>query len=192
MAALVTSHQFLLSQIYVFAVLVITVVYLVVRRDLSSKSFLTLNITKYFRSHVYSYLLVLLFFCLATFSKKKQRKKCNRREIWNLNQGCYEEITTLKITLIEYQLACLMASASAAVQIRLFYVSSAEISTSCWDCTFWFQGNVHNHCLLTSSSLNSNSLLCPPCNCAQMALADTRIAYQPEVDKHAGVLVWKL
>ncbi|NP_001167743.1 uncharacterized protein LOC100381431 [Zea mays] len=54
------------------------------------------------------------------------------------------------------------------------------------------EGNVHNHCLLTSSSLNSSSLLCPPCNCAQMALADTRIAYQPEVDKHAGVLAYEL
>ncbi|XP_066350087.1 abhydrolase domain-containing protein C22H12.03-like isoform X2 [Miscanthus floridulus] len=52
--------------------------------------------------------------------------------------------------------------------------------------------NFHNNCLLTSSSLNSSPLLCPPCNCAQMALADTRIPYQPDVDKHAGVLAYEL
>jgi len=100
----------------------------------------------------------------------------------------------LKMTLNEYWLACMMASANAVVQICLIYVSSAEISTYHCDYTFasWFQENFHNNCLLTSSSLNSSPLLCPPCNCAQMALADTRIPYQLDVDKHAGVLVWKL
>jgi len=58
----------------VFAV-VITVVYLVYRRAVNSKSFLTLTITKYFRSHIYSYLLVLLLFCLATFNKKEREQK---------------------------------------------------------------------------------------------------------------------
>ncbi|CAD6235493.1 unnamed protein product [Miscanthus lutarioriparius] len=52
--------------------------------------------------------------------------------------------------------------------------------------------NFHNNCLLTSSSLNSSPLRCPPCSCAQMALADTRIPYQPDVDKHAGVLAYDL
>jgi len=100
----------------------------------------------------------------------------------------------LKMTLNEYWLACMMASANAVVQIFLIYVSSAEISTYHCDYTFasWFQENFHNNCLLTSSSLNSSPLRCPPCSCAQMALADTRIPYQPDVDKHAEVLVWKL
>ncbi|CAL4972788.1 unnamed protein product [Urochloa decumbens] len=52
--------------------------------------------------------------------------------------------------------------------------------------------NFHTHRLLMSSNMNSRSLVCPPCNCAQMALADTRIAYQPDVDKHAGVLAYEL
>lgn len=62
------------------------------------------------------------------------------------------------------------------------------------DCTyaFWFQENFHSHRLLISSNLSSSPLLCPPCNCAQMTLADSRIAYEPDVDKHSGVLVWKL
>lgn len=87
-----------------------------------------------------------------------------------------------------------MASANAVVQICLIYVSSAEISTYRCDYTFasWFQENFRNNRLLTSSRLDSSPLLCPPCNCAQMALADTRLAYQPDVDKHAGVLVRKL
>ncbi|XP_062207710.1 uncharacterized protein LOC133909336 isoform X2 [Phragmites australis] len=42
------------------------------------------------------------------------------------------------------------------------------------------------------SNLNPRPLLCPPCNCAQMALADTRIAYQPDVDQHTGVLAYDL
>lgn len=33
------------------------------------------TITKYFRSHIYSYLLVLELFCIATFSKKKEREQ---------------------------------------------------------------------------------------------------------------------
>lgn len=33
------------------------------------------TITKYFRSHIYSYLLVLELFCIATFSKKKRENK---------------------------------------------------------------------------------------------------------------------
>ncbi|XP_025821590.1 uncharacterized protein LOC112897499 [Panicum hallii] len=43
-----------------------------------------------------------------------------------------------------------------------------------------------------SSNMNSRSSVCRPCNCGQMALADTRIAYQPDVDKHAGVLAYEL
>ncbi|CAO2182114.1 unnamed protein product [Urochloa humidicola] len=52
--------------------------------------------------------------------------------------------------------------------------------------------NFRTHRLLMSSNMNSRSLVCLPCNCAQMALADTRIAYQPDVDKHAGVLAYEL
>ncbi|CAO2172313.1 unnamed protein product [Urochloa humidicola] len=52
--------------------------------------------------------------------------------------------------------------------------------------------NFHTHRLLMSSNMNSRSLAFPPCNCAQMALADTRVAYPPDVDKHAGVLAYEL
>ncbi|KAJ1286546.1 hypothetical protein BS78_03G360800 [Paspalum vaginatum] len=52
--------------------------------------------------------------------------------------------------------------------------------------------NFRSHCMLMSSNLNLRPLLCPPCNCAQMALADTRISYQPDVDKHTGVLAYEL
>uniref|UniRef100_A0A0D9V8Q1 AB hydrolase-1 domain-containing protein n=1 Tax=Leersia perrieri TaxID=77586 RepID=A0A0D9V8Q1_9ORYZ len=48
------------------------------------------------------------------------------------------------------------------------------------------------HGQLISTKSNSRSLLCPPCHCAQMALANTRIAYQPDVDKHSGVLAYEL
>ncbi|TVU36255.1 hypothetical protein EJB05_18181 [Eragrostis curvula] len=45
---------------------------------------------------------------------------------------------------------------------------------------------------LISTNYNSRSLLCHPCSCAHTALADTRIAYEPEVDKHTGVLAYDL
>ncbi|TVU36270.1 hypothetical protein EJB05_18197, partial [Eragrostis curvula] len=45
---------------------------------------------------------------------------------------------------------------------------------------------------LMSTNYDSRSLLCHPCSCAQTALADTRIAYEPEVDKHTGVLAYDL
>ncbi|KAK3166172.1 hypothetical protein QOZ80_1AG0042370 [Eleusine coracana subsp. coracana] len=45
---------------------------------------------------------------------------------------------------------------------------------------------------LISTSSNSRSLLCSPCSCAQMALPNTRIAHQPDVDKHNGVLAYDL
>uniref|UniRef100_A0A0E0CB79 AB hydrolase-1 domain-containing protein n=1 Tax=Oryza meridionalis TaxID=40149 RepID=A0A0E0CB79_9ORYZ len=45
---------------------------------------------------------------------------------------------------------------------------------------------------LISTNIKSRSLLCPPCRCAQMALANTRIAYQPDVKKHSGVLAYEL
>jgi len=74
------------------------------------------------------------------------------------------------------------------------YLSPTGSEIFCCFCTFasCFQENFNNHRLLMSSNTNSRSLVCTPCNCAQMALADTRIAYQPDVDKHAGVLVWGL
>ncbi|KAG2593433.1 abhydrolase domain-containing protein C22H12.03-like isoform X3 [Panicum virgatum] len=58
--------------------------------------------------------------------------------------------------------------------------------------SFLMRENFDNHRLLMSSNMNSRSLVCAPCNCAQMALADTIIAYQPDVDKHAGVLAYEL
>ncbi|KAM3353303.1 hypothetical protein ACQJBY_024454 [Aegilops geniculata] len=45
---------------------------------------------------------------------------------------------------------------------------------------------------LISTNFNSRSLLCPPCHCAQVALADAKIAYQVDPDKHAGVLAYEL
>ncbi|KAM3334482.1 hypothetical protein ACQJBY_029105 [Aegilops geniculata] len=39
---------------------------------------------------------------------------------------------------------------------------------------------------------SSRSLACSPCRCAQVALADAEIAYQPEAEKHAGVLAYEL
>ncbi|KAL6840301.1 hypothetical protein ACP4OV_030111 [Aristida adscensionis] len=54
------------------------------------------------------------------------------------------------------------------------------------------QENRHGFDRLMSTNFNSRSLLCHPCNCAQMALADTRIAYQPNVDKPTGVLAYDL
>ncbi|KAF0917697.1 hypothetical protein E2562_021200 [Oryza meyeriana var. granulata] len=53
------------------------------------------------------------------------------------------------------------------------------------------QENVR-HGQLISTNINSRSFLCPPCHCAQMALANTGIAYQPDVDKHSGVLAYEL
>ncbi|BAD82235.1 hydrolase-like protein [Oryza sativa Japonica Group] len=45
---------------------------------------------------------------------------------------------------------------------------------------------------LISTNIKSRPLLCPPCRCVQMALANTRIAYQPDVQKHSGVLAYEL
>ncbi|KAL6616502.1 hypothetical protein ACP70R_038772 [Stipagrostis hirtigluma subsp. patula] len=52
--------------------------------------------------------------------------------------------------------------------------------------------NLHGFQRLISTNFNSRSLPCPPCNCIQMALSDTRIAHQPNVDKHTGVLAYDL
>ncbi|KAM0925903.1 hypothetical protein ACQ4PT_003802 [Festuca glaucescens] len=45
---------------------------------------------------------------------------------------------------------------------------------------------------LVSTNFNSRSSLCPPCCCTQVAFADTKISYQPDADKHAGVLAYEL
>ncbi|VAH67153.1 unnamed protein product [Triticum turgidum subsp. durum] len=45
---------------------------------------------------------------------------------------------------------------------------------------------------LISTMSSSRSLACSPCRCAQVALADAEIAYQPEAEKHAGVLAYEL
>ncbi|KQK10944.1 hypothetical protein BRADI_2g57190v3 [Brachypodium distachyon] len=54
------------------------------------------------------------------------------------------------------------------------------------------QDNVHCHSRLISTNFNSRPSLCPPCHCAQMALADPVVSYQPDSDKHAGVLAYDL
>nr|CAB3479055.1 unnamed protein product [Digitaria exilis] len=54
------------------------------------------------------------------------------------------------------------------------------------------EAKFHTHGLLMSSSMSSRLLVCPPCNCAQTALADARIANQPDVDRPAGVLAYEL
>uniref|UniRef100_A0ACD5WML5 Uncharacterized protein n=1 Tax=Avena sativa TaxID=4498 RepID=A0ACD5WML5_AVESA len=45
---------------------------------------------------------------------------------------------------------------------------------------------------LILANFNSRSSPCPPCRCTQVAFADTKIAYEPDVDKHAGVLAYEL
>lgn len=39
---------------------------------------------------------------------------------------------------------------------------------------------------------SSRSLSCSPCRCAQVALAEAKISYQPDAEKHAGVLAYEL
>uniref|UniRef100_J3L6J1 AB hydrolase-1 domain-containing protein n=1 Tax=Oryza brachyantha TaxID=4533 RepID=J3L6J1_ORYBR len=48
------------------------------------------------------------------------------------------------------------------------------------------------HGQLISTNINSRSFLGSPCRCAQMAVANTSIAYQPDVDRHSGVLAYEL
>ncbi|KAF8664050.1 hypothetical protein HU200_011330 [Digitaria exilis] len=43
-----------------------------------------------------------------------------------------------------------------------------------------------------SANMKSGLLVGSPCNCSQTALADARIAHQPDVDRHAGVLAYEL
>ncbi|KAE8809531.1 abhydrolase domain-containing protein C22H12.03 [Hordeum vulgare] len=45
---------------------------------------------------------------------------------------------------------------------------------------------------LISTMSSSRSLSCSPCRCAQVALAEAKISYQPDAEKHAGVLAYEL